>query len=228
MPAPAEDAAQGPNGFEQGLNAMNQAMDWFGNAMNSETTKLDGDYQMGGIDADKYMSQLGKAGGGGYKAAMMTAPDKALYDYNPAMAQGQQYQAAQLSDKDINDYMNPYTQSVIDSSMNDLDKARQQAMNSTGVAATQGGAFGGDRHAIMESQNNADYYDQVARSSAQLRNQGYQNAQQAAMGDVSSLNQQRATNAQMAQQAGLSNQAAQNAYNQFMGSTANSNAEGGF
>jgi hypothetical protein len=76
----------------------------------------------------------------------------------------------------------------------------------------------------MESQNNADYMDQVARTSSQLRNQGYQNAQQAAMGDVNSVNQQRGMSAQMAQQANLANQSAANDRSQFMGSTANSNA----
>lgn len=226
MPAPTGEVVnpQGPDAFEQGLNAMNQGMDWFGNQLGYTGQQLGGDYNAAGLDSGKYMSQLGKAGGGGYRAAMMSAPDKALYDYNAAMAQGQSYQAQQLSDKNINDYMNPYTQSVIDSSMNDLDKARQQAINSTGVAATQGGAFGGDRHAIMESQNNADYMDQVARTSSQLRNQGYQNAQQAAMGDVNSVNQQRGMTAQMAQQANMANQAAMNDRSQFMGSTANSNA----
>jgi hypothetical protein len=203
---------------------MNQGMDWFGNQMGYQGQQLDGNYNVAGINGQNYLDQMGTAGGGGYRAAMMSAPDKALYDYNAAMAQGQSYQAQQLSDKNISDYMNPYTQSVIDSSMNDLDKARQQAMNSTGAQATAGGAFGGDRHAIMESQNNADYMDQVARTSSQLRNQGYQNAQQAAMGDVNSVNQQRGMSAQMAQQANLANQSAANDRSQFMGSTANSNA----
>ena len=209
MPMPADPVSQGPTAFDQGLGAMNQGMDWMQGAMGHQAPTLGGSY---GISAPQA------------QAAMMSAPGRELYDYNAAQAQGQSYNAAQLSDKDIGDYMNPYTQNVIDSSMNDLNKARQQAMNSTGAAATQGGAFGGDRHGIMEAQNNADYMDQVARTSSQLRNQGYQNAQNAAMGDVNSLNQSYASNAGMAQQAGLANQAANNARNQFVGGTANSNA----
>ena len=218
------EAPAAPDGFEQGLNTMNQGMDWFGNQLNYQAPQINGDYSIGGIDAKNYLSQMGQAGGGGYTASMMTAPGRELYDYDAAQAQGQSYNAAQLSDKNINDYMNPYTQNVIDTTMADLDKARQQALNSTGAAATAGGAFGGDRHAIMEAQNNADYMDQVARSSAQLRNQGYQNAQAAAMGDVGALNQSYASNAGMAQQANLANQAANNARSQFVGSTANQNA----
>jgi hypothetical protein len=221
---PVTDAPAAPNGFEQGLNSMNQGMDWFGNQLGYQAPQLGGDYNVGGIDGKSYLSQMGSAGGGGYTASMMTAPGRELYDYDPAQAQAQSYQAAQLSDKNINDYMNPYTQNVIDTTMSDLNKARQQALNSTGAAATAGGAFGGDRHAIMEAQNNADYMDQVARSSAQLRNQGYQNAQSAAMGDVNAMNQSYQSNAGMAQQSNLANQAANNARSQFVGSTANQNA----
>lgn len=214
----------GPNAFETGLNAMNSGMDWFGNAMGYTSPRLNGDYGVLGINGADYLGQMGQASGGGYKAAMMSAPDKSLYDYNPAMSQGQSYQAAQLADKDINAYMNPYTQNVIDTTLADLGRARDDAMNATGVAATRGGAFGGDRHAIMESQNNADYMRQAASTSAQLRNQGYQNAQQAAMGDVGAINAQRGMNAQMAQQSNLANQAANNSRSQFVGGLASQNA----
>jgi hypothetical protein len=66
----------------------------------------------------------------------------------------------------------------------------------------------------------------VARTSAQLRNQGYQNAQNAAMSDVSSQNQALSSNAAMAQQANMTNAAAQNMRDQFVGQTANANQMG--
>ena len=108
--------------------------------------------------------------------------------------------------------------------MADLGRARESAMNASGVAATQGGAFGGDRHAIMEAQNNADYMRQAASTSANLRNQGFQNAQNAAMADISSLNQQRSFDAQAQQAASMANAQAANERSQFVGSTANQNA----
>ena len=208
----------GPNAFETGLNAQNNSMDWFQNAMNYQAP------QSGGVGMNDVMGRMKQAQGGGYRAAMANAPGQDLYSYDPATMQGQSYQAAQLSDQDINQYMNPYTQNVIDSTMGDLDMARQNALNNTGVAASRGGAFGGDRHGIMEAQNNNDYMQNVARTSSQLRNQGFQNAQSAAMGDVNAQNQALSSNAAMAQQAGLSNQAAQNARDQFVGQTANQNA----
>ena len=231
--APAGGAAAGPNGFEQGLNSMNQGMDWFSNAMNYQAPTLNGDYsfnpstysaaQAQGVNPDSLMGQLAQGGAQTYSANTMQAPGQDLYSYDPNLAQGQSYAAAQLKDQNLADYMNPYTNSVIDSAMSDLDRGRQQALNSTGAAATAGGAFGGDRHGIMEAQNNRDYMDQVARTSSQLRNQAYMNAQNAALGDVNAMNQQRATNAGMAQQAGLANQAAMNARDQFVGATANQN-----
>lgn len=224
MPPDATMASQAPNAFDQGVAAMDGSMDWMQNAMNHQSPTLGGNYNVAGIDGQSYMNQLNSGRAAQAQAAMMSAPGRDLYDYEAAQAQGQSYNAAQLADKDLGDYMNPYTQNVIDTTMGDLDKARKMALNSTGAAATAGGAFGGDRHGIMESQNNADFMDQVARSSAQLRNQGYQNAQSAAMGDVNALNQSYASNAGMAQQAGLANQQAENARSQFVGGTASQNA----
>ena len=221
-----------PNGFEQGLNSMNQGMDWFSNAMNYQSPQIGGGMNnaygynpalAGGVGFKNVLDKMGNAQAQSYQAQTMQAPGQDLFSYDPSLAQGQSYSAAQLRDQNIQDYMNPYTNSVIDSAMNDLDRGRQQALNSTGAAATAGGAFGGDRHGIMEAQNNRDYMDQVARTSSNLRNQAYMNAQSAAMGDVGAMNQQRAANAGMAQQAGLANQAAQNARDQFVGATANQN-----
>jgi len=221
---PAAPAAQGPNAFDQGLGAQNSAMDFFQTQMGGgpqNIMDMINNMSKGGGFGGQPMYISGGGSGPDYK---MNTPGQELYDYDPAMVDSATYQAAQLSDADIDQYMNPYTQNVIDTTMADLDKARLNALNSTGAAASRGGAFGGDRHGIMEAQNNADYLSQVARSSAQLRNQGYQNAQNAALSDINALNQQRGTNAAMAQQAAMANAAANNERSQFVGSTANSNA----
>ena len=112
----------GPNAFETGLNAQNNSMGWMANAMNYQAPQLGGNYG---------------AQGSGYQAHMANAPGQDLYNYDPSLATAQSYNAAQLSDQDINQYMNPYTQNVIDSAMGDLDMARQNALNNTGVAATR-------------------------------------------------------------------------------------------
>jgi len=221
----AGQAQQGPNAFEQGLAAQNAGMDFYRNAMNGNQGIMD---MIGKLGEPISAPTFGGGGGGGggvgsYSLPQVSAPGKDLYNYNPAQVQSQGYQAAQLSDADINQYMNPYTQNVIDNTMADLGRARDSAMNSTGAAATRGGAFGGDRHAIMEAQNNADYMRQAATTSANLRNQGFQNAQNAAMSDINALNQQRGVNSQAENAARMANAQARNARDQFVGSLASQN-----
>lgn len=213
---------QGPNAFQTGLDAQNGSMQFFQNQMNGGGSQAMNDL-IAKMAAGGNAMPMGAGSGFSGPAYEMKVPGQDLYSYDPTMAEGQSWQAAQLKDQNINDYMNPYTQNVIDTTMGDLDMARQNAINNTGVAAGRGGAFGGDRHGIMEAQNNNDYMQNVARTSSQLRNQGYQNAQNAAMSDVSSQNQALSSNAAMAQQANMANTAAQNARDQFVGQTANSN-----
>ena len=208
----AQQAPTGPNAFDTGLGAMDQSMAFFQQMMGPQQGAANLGY------------------GGGYRPS---SPSTGVSDleriqgttYDPvASFQGQQYQADQLANRDLSAYMNPYQDQVIDAAMNDLNRGRQMALNDTGAAATRGGAFGGDRHGIMEAQNNRDYMDQVARTSSQLRAQNYMNAQNMGMQDVGALNQQRASNAAMAQQAGLTNQAAQNAAEQYNAGVANQTA----
>ena len=219
-PAPAPmPAAPADNAFTQGVGAQDQAMDFFGGAMGGGPQQI--------MDMISDMSR-GSAGGqpmyvtsgGGGPTYEAKAISKDLFNYDPAQVNSEGYSAAQLSDADLSQYMNPYQQDVIDTTMADLGRARDSAMNASGVAATQGGAFGGDRHAVMESLNNADYMRQAASTSANLRNQGFQNAQNAAMSDINSTNQSRAYNAQEQMAAAMANAQSANERSQFVGSTA--------
>lgn len=97
----------------------------------------------------------------------------------------------------IGAYMSPYTDSVVNTALSDIDRARQMAQVGNASAATQAGAFGGDRHAIVEAETNRAALDQAARTSAQLRSQGFDTAASLYGQDL---------NRQM--QAGLANQGA--------------------
>ena len=101
------------------------------------------------------------------------------FNYNP-----QQVNAGMLKDVDMSQYMNPYTQNVIDQSMGDMNRQREIAQQGNASKAAAAGAFGGSRHGLVESETNRGYSDSQANMSAQLRNEGYNNAQQAAMGDL--------------------------------------------
>lgn len=83
--------------------------------------------------------------------------------------------------------MNPYQQTVINNSLGDMNRARQMAMNDVGAQATAAGAFGGSRHGLVEAETNRNFADRAANMVGNLNYQGYNNAQNMAMG----LNNQR-------------------------------------
>ena len=114
--------------------------------------------------------------------------------YNPS-----QVTAGQLSNTDMSQYMNPYTQQVIDTNQADILRGGAIGMDALGAQAQAAKSFGGSRHGIAMGEVGRGIAEQLARSSAGLRQQGFQNAQTAAMGDI----QNRITADQGNQQAGL-------------------------
>ena len=85
-------------------------------------------------------------------------------------------------------FMNPYTSQVIDTTLADLGRANQMALNQVGQQAVGAGAFGGSRQGISEAETNRAFLDQAARTAAQLRASGFGTAQTAAQ-DLAARNQ---------------------------------------
>ena len=85
---------------------------------------------------------------------------------------------------DVSQYYNPYESQVVDTTLADIERSRLMAQNQLGAQATQAGAYGGSRQGIAEAETNRAYADQAARTAAQLRQQGFEQAQNVAMGDV--------------------------------------------
>ena len=81
-------------------------------------------------------------------------------------------------------FMSPYQQEVMDTTLSEFD--RQQAINQTGLrdSAISSGAFGGARAGIQEAQFMNQGAMNRAQLQAQLLNQGFQQAQQAAGQDM--------------------------------------------
>lgn len=92
--------------------------------------------------------------------------------------------AERLRDTDLSAYMNPYTQNVIDTSLADLSRARDVQRVVDNQAATRANAFGGSRQGVADSLTNDAYLRNVASTSANLRNAGYDKAVSAAIGDL--------------------------------------------
>jgi hypothetical protein len=73
-------------------------------------------------------------------------------------------------------YYNPYEQQVVNTSLNDLEQARQRATQQMGQQAMASKAFGGSRHGVAEALTSGEYSKQAGSMLANLRNQGYQQA----------------------------------------------------
>jgi hypothetical protein len=87
------------------------------------------------------------------------------------------------------DYLNPYTGEVIDTTMADMERQRQMMMGDIAGSAQAANAFGGSRHGIAESETNRGFADEMGQISAQLRDQGFNTAMQGFMGDSALMQQ---------------------------------------
>ena len=77
-------------------------------------------------------------------------------------------------------FMSPYQQQVIDTTLTEFDKQRQQALAGQQAQAIAGGAFGGAREGVQRAQYGAQTLQDRAALQAQLLNQGFGQAQQGA------------------------------------------------
>lgn len=99
----------------------------------------------------------------------------------------------------LDQYMNPYTQNVIDTSLADLENQRAMQANTLASQAQAAGAFGGSRYGVAQGQFEADALQNKGALAAQLRNQGFESASQRMLADAGMLNQAGFAN----QQAGI-------------------------
>lgn len=103
----------------------------------------------------------------------------------------QQVQAGSFLNKNLQAYMNPYQQAVIDTALADIERSRQLNAQQTAAQAVRARAFGGSRQAVAQAESDRAALEQAARTSAQLRAQGFE-AATGLMGQELSLEQQAA------------------------------------
>lgn len=103
---------------------------------------------------------------------------RGLLNYNPDSVI-----AGQLSETDLNPYMNPYQSSVIDSLLGDFANANDLGLNSL-RSMTPNGAYGGSRQAVSAGQLVGDNTRSLASTLANLRSNNFQQAQGAAQFDI--------------------------------------------
>ena len=104
------------------------------------------------------------------------------------------------------EFMSPYQQEVIDTSLAALQRERDIARQQIGTQAAQLGAFGGGRQAVQEAEFDVGTAMGKAQLASQLRAQAFQQAQQAAQ---QAFQQQQALSTQQQGLAQLAPQLAQ-------------------
>jgi hypothetical protein len=112
----------------------------------------------------------------------------------------------QLSNTNLQPYMNPYTQDVTNTTLQQLDMQRRQALNGNTAAATaQGGegAWNGSRAGVADSLTNKAFADTAASTLAGLNSQNFGQAQGAAQQDIGTSLAAQQANQQTGLQQGL-------------------------
>ena len=113
----------------------------------------------------------------------------ATYDFDPTSYQS---------------FMNPFTEDVIAATQADIARQGQMQQNQLAGQAIGSGAFGGSRQGIAQAEIARNVMDQQARTGAQLRSAGFQQAQQLAQQAATTRAQQALRQAQLTGQLGAS------------------------
>lgn len=105
--------------------------------------------------------------------------------FDPLYTQGEQQLVNigldPFTGEDIQQFMNPYEQEVIQGTLGDIEKSRMIAANQVANQATAAKAFGGSRYGVQQSLTDQAALEQAAKTSAQMRQAGYGQAANLAM-----------------------------------------------
>lgn len=123
------------------------------------------------------------ATGGGYTAAQMGPIDHIT--------------ARQFAGMDMDPYMNPYLDNVVNQTQSDMERSRLVQQNQADDAMMKAGAFGGSRHGIANAETNRNYYDRLGATLGGLRHQGYESAKDSAFRDIDNTMRADLANQQM-------------------------------
>ncbi len=119
-------------------------------------------------------------------AAMQRVLDSGALDAGTAiLREAGTFRPGPLVEEDVSrltsSYMNPYTQNVVDLTREDLDRARQIAQVNRSEQFGRMNALGGSGQQRADALTNETFAREMARTSAGLRQQGYESARGAAL-----------------------------------------------
>ncbi len=177
----------------QGYNALTDltGAGMMGNAYGG-LTGLSGLAAQWGLNANAMDTPQAQAMFGQFSGAGPASLAQAMFGDRGAI---QDVEGGSFLDMNINDYMNPYTQGVVDNVMSDMERQWQQGDQIQRSQANAAGAFGGSRHGVLDALSTSEYQRNTGQLSNSLWNQAY-GAATGLMGDDLA----RAINASLANQ----------------------------
>ncbi len=164
-----------------------------------------------------FLGEAGQAGGvslgraPGYQAAQAArtqlggAQGYGVANYgNVAHANAERATASQGAGY-MDDYLNPYTEQVVDTTLADMDENAGTIRAQQAANAARNGGFGGSRFAIQEAQTEGELGRARAASAAGLRSNAFNTAAGLGMGDADRFAQTSGLNAQLGTQTNIAN-----------------------
>jgi hypothetical protein len=140
-----------------------------------DVSKLYGPQFVAGPGALQTQAETLASGLGGYQPYLQAAGQ-----YFGGAGQAQQTAAGMVGPQAYQAYMSPYQQDVIDTSLREYDIQAQKGLPGLAAQAISAGAFGGGREGVQRAEYQSASDRNRAALQAQLLQQGYGQAQQAA------------------------------------------------
>ena len=138
------------------------------------------------------------------QAAQLAAAQRSQpFAYQQAATQALVGTDAAFDPRGIGAFMNPFEDQVVQQALADIDRGSQQQRQQLGAQAAATGAFGGSRQAVAEGELNRALEEQKARTAAQLRLAGFQQASQDAQRSFEAAQARRLQQAQQVGNLGL-------------------------
>lgn len=127
--------------------------------------------------------------------------------FQPSRVQGFSYEAPTIASQ-IEQFRNPFEQQVVEGALGDIERQRQMQANQLAAQFQAARGFGGSRQAIQEAELARSAMEQGAGTAAQLRQQGFGQALQAAAQQAQMGQRAQEFGLGQSMQAQLANQAA--------------------
>lgn len=154
----------------QSAPSFGNAEKWYGN-------------DRGGDWAQQAMQELMGfgGGGGGYNANLGGGDGGGGAQIDPSKIRDVAYK--NFTDYDIQKYLNPYTQSVVDTSLADVQRNADIAALQRSSMAAKAGAFGGSRHGVLDALASGETLREMGGLSSKLHSDAFNAASALIHGD---------------------------------------------